>query len=270
MNTNKMLRPAFCLLTGAALAVGTATAIAQQSENASDMRCFNGYGYTLEGGDYRYTEHHEQRLADGKLRDWDVTYVGRNGETIATKQLEFADSDTVPTYTLEIPASGYREGIRHEGGEWTMFRRESRDAEEQTKTFTIDTPMAADSGFDPLVRQRFDDLTAGQTVAFNFAAAGRQAVIKLRAKQTGTTTFEGKQAVVFDAELDMFLVNFFVDSLKLTYDPDSKRLLEYRGIGNMHNDAGEVYPVRVTYASDMPAEARSAGAPSAQCGAVNG
>ncbi len=95
-------------------------------------------------------------------------------------------------------------------------------------------------------------------------------MIKLRASQTGTTGFEGRQAVVFDAELDMFLVNFFVDSLKLTYDPDSKRLLEYRGIGNMHNDAGEVYPVRVTYASEMPEVARQAGAPPAECGSTDG
>ncbi|MES1945789.1 hypothetical protein C84B14_00530 [Salinisphaera sp. C84B14] len=270
MHTQHLMRSTAVVLAGTGIALGATAGMAQQSTSDGDMRCFNGYGYTLEGGDYRYTEHHEQRFVDGKINHWDVTYVGRNGQTIATKQLEFADSDTVPTYTLEIPASGYQEGIRHANGQWTMFRRESSDAQEQTKTFTIEPPMAADSGFDPLVRERFDALTAGKTIAFNFAAAGRQAVVKLRAKQTGTTTFEGSEAVVFDAELDMFLVNFFVDSLKLTYDPESKRLLEYRGIGNMHNDAGEVYPVRVTYASEMPSEARYAGAPSAQCGALDG
>jgi len=265
MHNNKALRPLAFVLASSVLVFTATGVLAQNSDQSNDTRCFNGYGYTLDGGEYRYTEHHEQHFAGDTLRSWDVTYVGTNGDTIATKHLEFADSETVPTYKLEIPADGYVEGIRHDNGRWTMFRRESANADEQTKNFTIEPPMAADSGFDRLVRQHFDELTAGQTVPFKFAAAGRQAVIKLRAKQTGTTTFEGKQALVFDAELDMFLVNFFVDSLKLTYDPDTKRLLEYEGIGNMHNDAGEVYPVRVTYASEMPQIARQQGAPAAEC-----
>ena len=255
--------------TGALLALGF-TAPAALAAPADGARCFNGYAYTLQGDDYRYTEHHEQQRSNGRITTWDVDYIGSNGEPIAHKHMDFNASDTVPTYTLEIPANGYREGIRRDGEQWVMFRRDSADAPEKTKPFSIKAPMAADSGFDMLVRENFDRLAAGETVPFNFAAAGRQAVIKLRASQPGTTEFEGRQAVVFDAELDMFLVNFFVDSLKLTYDPDSKRLLEYRGIGNMHNDAGEVYPVRVTYASEMPEVARQAGAPPAECGSTDG
>ena len=261
---DKPLLPALAFALGTAALNVTSTAMA-----ADDTHCFNGYGYTLDSNEYRYTEHHEQHFAGDTLRSWDVTYVGRTGDTIATKHLAFKASDTVPTYRLEIPADGYVEGIRHSGDRWTMFRRESADAKEQTEDFTIEPPMAADSGFDRLVRQQFDELTAGETVPFKFAAAGRQAVIDLRARQTGTTTFEGKPAVVFTAELDMFLVNFFVDSLKLTYDADSKRLLEYRGIGNMHDENGKVYPVRVSYTRDMPAEARQAGAPAATCGAAS-
>ena len=248
---------------------GTASAAFAQADDASGARCFNGYAYTLQGGEYRYTEHHEQQRSNGKITSWDVDYVGTDGESIAQKHLEFGANDTVPTYTLEIPADGYREGIRRDGDQWVMFRRDNADAQEKTKRFSIKEPMAADSGFDMLVRENFDALVAGETVPFNFAAAGRQAVVKLRANQTGTTQFEGKEALVFDAELDMFLVNFFVDSLQLTYDPDSKRLLEYRGIGNMHNAAGDVYPVRVTYASNMPSEAKQAGAPAAECGSTD-
>ena len=249
---------------------GTTSGVFAQADAASGPRCFNGYAYTLQGGEYRYTEHHEQQRSNGKITSWDVDYVGADGESIAHKHLEFGASDTVPTYTLEIPAEGYREGIRRDGDNWVMFQRDSADAPEKTKSFSINPPMAADSGFDMLVRENFDPLVAGETVPFNFAAAGRQAVVKLRAEQTGTTQFEGKEALVFDAELDMFLVNFFVDSLQLTYDPESRRLLEYRGIGNMHDDAGKVYPVRVTYASEMPGEAKQAGAPAAGCGSVAG
>ncbi|ROO27649.1 hypothetical protein SAOR_07300 [Salinisphaera orenii MK-B5] len=242
---------------------------AAQSTDGGERRCFNGYAYTLDGGEYRYTEHHEQQRADGRITSWDVTYVGRDGETIATKTMDFSAHPTVPTYRMEIPADGYVEGIRRDDG-WTMFRRESREADEQTKAFTIEEPMAADSGFDPLLRNHFEALQNGDTVDFRFAAAGRQGVIELRAHKIGETTFEGRPAVQFEAELDMMFINFFVDSLKLTYDPETKRLLEYRGIGNMHDANGEVYPVRVTYARDMPDVAREHGAPAADCGAIDG
>lgn len=266
-----MKKPPVFALTVAFLALSLATsALAQPKDAKSDAgkRCFNGYAYTLQGDQYRYTEHHEQQRSNGHITRWDVAYIGANGKQIAAKHLQFGTSSTVPTYTLEIAADGYREGIRRDGDHWLMFRQNNADASEQTKAFTIEAPMAADSGFDMLVRENFDKLSAGNTVAFKFVAAGRQAVIKLRASKTGSTEFEGKKAVVFDAELDMFLVNFFVDSLKLTYDPDSKRLLEYRGIGNMHDDAGEVYPVRVAYASEMPEVAEKAGAPAPACGST--
>ncbi len=241
-------------LTAAALIVTAATAQAQEKH------CFNGYGYTLEGGEFRYIAHHEQSLVDGQAVQWDITFYTPNGDLIATKDMDFSDNDTVPVYTFEIPDDGYKEGIRHDDG-WTMFRRAGENAEVETQPFEIVPPMAADSGFHPLILQHFDELMAGQTLAFRFAAAGRQGVIDLRAEKAGTTTFEGEQAVVFQAELDMFLINYFVDSLRLTYDPDSKRLLEYRGIGNMHNDQGKVYPVRVSYYSEMPEQAKGAGVP---------
>ncbi|MDA3920668.1 MAG: hypothetical protein PF501_08315 [Salinisphaera sp.] len=252
--------------------VTSGTAMAQPDDSHvknNGLTCFNGYGYTLKGGDYRYTEHHQVRRVNGKITTWNVTYVGARGKILATKHLDFAASQTVPTYTLKMTGSGYQEGITHHNGQWTMFRQQSADADRRTKNFQIDQPMAADSGFNQLVQEHFQALQSGKTIPFKFAAAGRQAVVDLKAFKTGTTTFEGKPAVNFKAELDMFLVNLFVSSLKLTYSPQTHRLLEYRGIGNIQNDNGKVYPVRVSYYSKMPAIARKDGAPAASCGSVS-
>lgn len=253
--------------------ITSGTAAAQSDDavvNDNGLTCFNGYGYTLKGGDYRYTEHHEVTRANAMITTWDVTYVGANGKTLATKHMDFSASQTVPIYTLKSADGGYQEGITHNNGQWTMFRQKSANVEKQTKDFQIDQPMAADSGFNQLVQAHFDTLQSGKTLPFEFAAAGRQAVVNLKARKTGTTTFEDKPAVNFEAELDMFLVNLFVNSLKLTYSPETHRLLEYRGVGNIRNDAGEVYPVRVSYYSKMPAVAKKDGAPAAACGSVAG
>jgi hypothetical protein len=194
-----------------------------------------------------------------------VTYVGRNGHVIAKKHLEFTDNPTVPTYTMQITRSGYMEGIRHKHGRWFMVRRKKKGAKLKKKRFWIKPPMAGDAGFNPLVKKHFDALMHGKTVKFHFVAAGKQSVINLKAHKIGTTTFHGHRAVVFKAELNMFLVHFFVSSLKLTYDPHTKQLLEYRGIGDLDNKKGKAYAVRVDYDPTMPAVARKHDAPSPRC-----
>ncbi|KEZ77614.1 hypothetical protein [Salinisphaera hydrothermalis] len=271
MRRPQCLKISPAILVGALAWLLTAPAFAQPDTpqvNDNGLTCFNGYGYTLKGGDYRYTEHHEVKRVHGHITTWNVTYIGTHGQVLARKHMDFSANPTVPVYRMTMPNSGYEEGIRHDDGRWTMFKRESANARVQTKSFTIDDPMAADSGFNPLVQQHFDELNGGQTIAFKFVAAGRQSVIDLKAYKTGDTTFEGKPAVNFKAELDMFLISHFVPSLKLTYDPKTERLLEYRGIGNMHNDQGKVYPVRVSYYSHMPAVAKAHDAPAAACGSV--
>ncbi len=231
--------------------------------------CFDGYAYSLDSGNYRYTAHNEQTRKNGKLTHWQVTYVGRQGQVIARKTLNFTANQTVPTYKMTVPQSGYMEGIRHSGSRWWMVRREKQGAKAKRKSFKIKRPIAGDAGFNTLVKQHFAALQSGKTLKFRFVAAGKLSVINLKAFKAGTTTFDGQKAVVFKAELNMFLIHFLVGSLKLTYNPDTHRLLEYRGIGNVHNKQGNTYSVRVDYDPTMPAVARQHGAPAPGCQKTN-
>ncbi len=221
-----------------------------------NKHCFTGYGYQLESNEFRYTEHHEQTLDDdGRPVDWTVTYRDPDGEVIARKTLDFSHDEFVPVYEMRMVDSGYLEGIERDEDGWRMFRRNGENAERETEAFELTENLAADSGFHPFLQSRFETLMDGETRRFRFAAAGRQSVIDLRATRIEDTEFEGETAVRFEAELDMWLVSFFVDSLVLTYDPDTRELLEYRGIGNLHDAEGETYPVRVAYYSEPPSEA---------------
>lgn len=226
----------------------------------TSTRCFNGYGYTLDSGDLRYIGHHVQHLFNGNPVKWTIVYYDPQGHVLATKHMNFTDNDTVPVYTFKIPSQGYVEGITHNDG-WAMFRRNSANAPRKTKSFDISRPMAADSGFDRLVKKQFHKLMTGKTIKFKFAVAGHLSVLNMKAKKINTTQFEGNKAVVFRVELDSFFLNWFVKPLLLTYDPDTKRLLEYRGVGNMHNAQGDVYPVRVSYYSKPPSAAKDSGVP---------
>lgn len=237
--------------------------------NDNGLTCFNGYAYDAKSGDYRYTEHDRVRRVNGRITTWDMTYIGRNGQLLGRKHMDFSANPTVPVYTLTMAGSGYEEGIRHTQHGWTMFRRQAAGKPVQSRAFSITPPMAGDSGFNALVQAHFDELQNGEVLHFKFVAAGRQSVLDLKAQKTGDTTYAGQPAVQFKAELDMFLINLFVGSLKLTYDPNSHRLLQYQGIGNLRNAHGHVYAVRVNYQVSMPPVARQHGAPAPGCNAPN-
>lgn len=239
------------LIPGLLILATSSVAFAQM-----DRHCFTGYAYHLDSGEFAYTEHHEQIREDGRAIDWRVTYRAPDGEVIATKTMDFSHDRFVPEFELRHVDSGDMEGIRREGDDdWRMVERDGPESETRVEPFAVGPDTAADSGFHPFVQAHFQRLLAGDTLRFRFAVAGSLKVLDMRARRIDGTTFEGEPAVRLRAELDMFLINWFVDGLVLTYDPEDRRLLEYRGISNMQDAEGERYPVRVSYYSEKPPEA---------------
>ena len=60
------------------------------------------------------------------------------------------------------------------------------------------------------------------------------------------------RAVQFKIELDS-LLRLLVDDLQLTYEPEARRLVAYRGISNVHNPAtGKPYNARIVYTDQAP------------------
>lgn len=245
------------------------TLSAAQASDEDNRHCFNGYAYSEDGNTLLYTEHHEQQMRDGRPVKWTVDYRSANervmaaapGEIIAEKEFDFSDNPTVPVYTLDLKREGYREGIRRDGSGWRMIRRESGNAETESEPFDYEPPMAADSGFDIFVKQNFAALEGGKTVAFDFVAAGNLSTVGLRAYKLGDVEFNGEPAVKFKAELSS-LFRFIVDvSIEMIYDPDTKKLLQYQGVSNMHNAAGDTFPVVIKYLDSAPEGAEAAKTP---------
>lgn len=232
--------------------------LAQAGETSKN--CFIGYAYSEDGSTLLYTEHHEQSLRQGHPLQWDVVYRSANeaymgaapGEVIARKKFDFSDNRTVPVYTLDILRAGYREGIRHDNGNWRMLRRKSQDAATETESFKYKPPMAADSGFDPFVKKNFKALMSGETVTFDFVAAGRLDVVGLRAYKLGETEFQGRRAVKFKADLNSLFRYVVSVALEMTYDAQTRELLQYQGVSNMHNAHGDTFAVIIKYLDEPP------------------
>lgn len=217
---------------------------------------FYGYAYDLASNKYLYTETHEQKIAGGKWLGGSITYTAPDGSALGKKTLDFSQDGVMPVYRLDLVKDGYMEALTDARGPILLARRSKTGEQVETKTLRKEGLMTADSGFHSFIIEHFKALMNGETVKFRFIAAGKLDSFKFRGKRVADTTFEGKPAVHFKVEPDSFL-RLLAGPLEMTYDAQSKKLLEYRGISNIHDPAtGEAYKaVRIAYYSVAPADA---------------
>ena len=216
---------------------------------------FYGYAYDLATNKYIYTEVYREEIDKDHWLSGHTSYYDADGKRLGEKTLSFAADPYVPVYTLSLPGAGYSEGISKVGPDGVEMFKESRDKGRQTGTVPKVEQMAADSGFHSYLYQRMPDLVAGKTLKFQFAVAGQLDSYSFRARKTGDTQFEGKPAIQLKVDPDS-LLRYVVDPLILTYDPQSRRLLEYRGISNVINPAtGKPYNARIAYYTKPPDDA---------------
>lgn len=216
---------------------------------------FYGFAYDLASGRYLYTEVYREEIDKQRWLSGHTSYYDPEGKRLGEKTLNFSSDPYVPVYTLDLPVVGYSEGIISVGPDGVQMFKQSAQKGRQTGSVPLSEPMAADSGFHSLLYDHMPELASGTTLKFRFAAAGQLDSYSFRARKIGDTVFEGKPAITLKVDPDS-LLRFLVDPLILTYDPQSRQLLEYRGISNVINPAtGKPYNARIAYYSKPPADA---------------
>ncbi|MGH8506941.1 MAG: hypothetical protein ACRETM_13440, partial [Stenotrophobium sp.] len=215
-----------------------------------------GYGYDLKTGKYLYTEVHQQNVHDGRWVSGTIDYYAADGTQIGHKDLDFSSDPFIPVYRLEQKQLGYIEGISAvTKSDVEMYKKADANSKMQTGSIKHIGIMAADSGFHSLIRAHFAELMAGKTIEFKLAVAGELDSFKFRIRRLKDEPWQGKPAVHLRVEMDS-LLRWVVDPLDLLYDADTRELLEYRGISNIHDPAtGKAYVVRIDYYPTKPVDA---------------
>lgn len=243
-----MIRP-IAALAGAAFA---ACAAAEPGTHA-----FRGYAYALEGGQFLYTEVHQQVIDGDRWLGGTIDYYAADGSRIGHKTLDFSHDPYVPVYRLDLATGGgYMEGITAVGAERIEMQKKGYGSERVRKaSVSRRGTMVADSGFHSFLRDRFPDLLAGKAVDFTFVVSGELDTFRFRARRVEDRVFEGKPAVQLKVEPST-LLRLLVDSLYILYEPGQRRMLEYRGISNLHDPkTHKAWKVRIVYPSVPPADA---------------
>lgn len=243
------------MVRGAAL-IGALLAATALADDARTLK-FRGYAYDLASNRFLYTELHEQQVRDDRWLGGSIVYVAPDGHELGRKTMDFRQDPYVPLYRLELAArGGYMESIVALTAERIeMARRKSGAPGVQRASVRRPGAIAADSGLHAFVRDHFAQLLEGRDVNFVFAVAGNLDAYQFRARRLADTLFEGRPAVRFRVEPGS-LLRWLVDPLELTYEVAQRKLLEYRGISNVHDPAtGKAYNARIIYPSKPPADA---------------
>lgn len=218
---------------------------------------FRGYAYDLDNGKFLYTEVHKQAISGERWLGGTIDYYAPDGSQIGHKTLDFRQDPYVPVYRLDLATGGgYAEGITALTPDTIeMEKKGYNSTKARTASIKRRGAMVADSGFHSFLRDRFADLVAGRTAKFTFAVAGELNEFSFRARRIEDGSFEGKPAVRLKVEPDT-LLRLLAEPLEILYEPDQRRMLEYRGVSNLHDPKTfEAYRVRIIYPSAPPADA---------------
>ncbi|HUP92539.1 MAG TPA: hypothetical protein VM074_09860 [Solimonas sp.] len=247
-----MIRALVALLLACAAAIVQAQDVSRVKD---EVLRFYGYGYDLASNAYIYTEVHAQRIVDGRWAGGTITFFAPDGSRIGVKTLDFKDDPYVPVYRLDLEQDGYYEAITSGGDPMMMERRNGRERKLESAAVAKVGSVCADSGFHSFIRDHFKELLGGQTLKLRLAVAGSLDTFRFRMKRIGDTRFGEQPGVRFLVEPDS-LLRFVVDPLELTYETSEMKLLEFRGISNVHDPhTGRQYTARVAYYAKPPAEA---------------
>jgi hypothetical protein len=244
-----MKRSLVALLLGMTLGVAAA--------EPGDTHTFRGYAYDLASGKFLYTEVHRQTIAGVRWTGGTIDYYAPDGERLGHKTLDFSQDPYVPLFQLDLTsAGGYMEGIAALSADRIELRKKGYGgAEVRTASVRRRGAMVADSGFHSFLRDRFADLLDGQTVDFTFVVAGELGTFRFRARRIEDRDFEGRPAVQFKVDPST-LLRLLADPLYILYEPKERRMLEYRGISNIHDPkTRKAYTVRIVYPSAPPKDA---------------
>ncbi len=213
---------------------------------------FYGYAFDLNSNDYLYTEVHTQKIKNGKWVGGTIHYYLPDGRKLGIKTLDFRQDPYVPVYTLELPLTGYMEGVTDAGDPIRMHKRGKTGEAVETGEVARKGDLAADSGFHSYLVDHFDELQAGKTLRFKFVVSGYLDTFSFKARKLGETTFEGRPVVKLDISPNSVL-SIVAPDLTMLYDPKTRQLLEYKGTSNIHDPkSGDAYEARIVYSQQPP------------------
>lgn len=166
----------------------------------------------------------EVHRCDGAKTQCVIDYLDPAEARLARKALDYRNSPHAPDVELENLLAN-------------VTKSASGSANENQ--------LVIDAGFDNYVRTRWYDLDSGEAVTFPFLMLGRDDPLEMRAVRSEEVCAE--EALCLEVAPEAWFLRLLVPPIELTYERETRRLLRYRGIGNLRDAEGNSPQVDIRY-----------------------
>jgi hypothetical protein len=224
------LFPALALSTIPLLAFGLRAGTAHAIEH------YEGLAYAKKGGQLLYRESHWIQDSGQRL----VLYRCPGGAPFARKKVMGAGA--APDFEFFDARSGYREGVRTQGGVREVFTQASAGVPEQAKPIARGDGQVIDAGFDAYVRQQWDALAKPERQRIAFLVPSRLQAMSFQLSPLAQDKATRSYKLALDAWYGGVLPNIVV-----TYSTANRQLMKFEGIGNIRDAAGKYTAVRIEF-----------------------
>jgi hypothetical protein len=194
-----------------------------------------------EQGELVYKEKHSVTREGGRAITSLTEYMSPAGQVIGTMESDYSRNISMPTYVFEDHLRGYREGLRNEEGEYIIFKQKRGSKEERAAVTNTEDVFSCQGWHYYLV----NNLAAleQENVELNLILPSELEALPFEIQQVRS---EGDRVEAV-LKFNHWLFRYFAPTLRLVYDSESKKLVEYRGISNILDSRGDRQDVRIVY-----------------------
>jgi hypothetical protein len=212
---------------------------------AEDSLLVNGTARDLKTHEVAYYEYHSINRKHHTVR-----YTAADGQTIATKRIDYTHGYNTPLYNLYDLRHDLHTGNEWQGDHFSIYRYQTGNTPDRKKILPYNS-IVIDAGFDHYVREHWQKLQSGEAVPFDFFVA--DPLIKLNMKLLAVQPFQSlikksnPRFCYFKAVSRNRLIGWAVPEIHLAYDCGQRLLQFYHGPSNITDKNNHSQQVIIHY-----------------------
>lgn len=213
------------------------------ADDAAPVEHYEGLAYAARNGELLYRESHWLYGQDGQRRRL-VLYRCSDGTPFGRKQISDGNGALAPDFDFVDARDGYREGVRSNTAAREVYWQAAADKPAKQESVVLGPQAVADAGFDALVRQRWDELAAGDAVRAAFLVPADFNFLPLVLRKDKSAS--GAEFSAFRLRLQAWYA-FALPEFVLVYRNSDRRLRRFEGISTIRDSQGRRQNVRIEF-----------------------
>ena len=239
-----------------------------------------GRAYDKRSGEWVYSETHYCNSDRDACR---IVYSSPDGVPIVEKVLDYSVSSSAPDFKQFDLRNEQLLAAKLDGDSARFAQQRLPAAQWQGFATALSSfagavaaseQLVIDAGFDNYVRSRWDELSGGDKVRFDFALPSRASSLPMVARRkpaavcnaageklesSGVPATNGEQGLCLEIAPANWLISSFVSPIRLEYDVTNRQLQSFAGMSNIPDEQGRSHRVYIVYDYPGP-DARLTGA----------